>query len=96
MGNGNFGDTAANFSDTRSGWTAGAGLEWLFMPNWSMKIEWLHYDLGDVSFIAPELQAVVTRTGTGLPVGAVRYGITPEISTRFDGDIARVGINYHF
>jgi hypothetical protein len=50
----------------------------------------------DVSFIAPELQAIVTQTGAGLPVGAVRYAITPEISSRFDGDIARVGVNDHF
>jgi outer membrane immunogenic protein len=96
MGNRDFGETAANLPDTRSGWAAGAGFEWLFLPNWSMKVEWLHYDLGDVSFIAPELQAIVTQAGAGLPVGAVRYGITPEISSRFDGDIARVGVNYHF
>ncbi len=37
---------AASFSDTRVGWTAGAGLEWMFWPNWSAKIEYLYYDLG--------------------------------------------------
>jgi outer membrane immunogenic protein len=91
-----FGQTAANFSDTRSGWAAGAGFEWLFFPNWSMKVEWLHYDLGDVSFIAPELNAAITGSGAALPIGTVRYGITPVVNTRFDGDIARVGVNYHF
>jgi outer membrane immunogenic protein len=91
-----FGETAANFSDTRSGWAAGAGFEWLFFRNWSMKVEWLHYDLGDVSFIAPQLNAAITGSGTALPIGTVRYGITPVVSTRFDGDIARVGVNYHF
>jgi outer membrane immunogenic protein len=95
-GNGNVGETTANFSDTRSGWAAGAGFEWLFLSNWSMKLEWLHYDLGDVSFVAPELKAVVTQAGAGVPVGAVRYGITPQISTRFDGEIVRAGVNYHF
>jgi hypothetical protein len=54
-----------------------------------MKVEWLHYDLGDVSFIAPQLQGTFTN-------GFVRYGITPQVSTRFDGDIARFGVNYHF
>jgi outer membrane immunogenic protein len=96
VGNGNFGQTAANFSDTRSGWAAGAGFEWLFLPNWSMKVEWLHYDLGDVSFIAPQLNAIVSNAGSRVPVGGVRYGITPQVSTRFDGDIARFGVNYHF
>jgi hypothetical protein len=31
-----------------------------------------------------------------VPVGAVRYGITPVVSTSFNGNIARVGVNYHF
>jgi outer membrane immunogenic protein len=30
----------------RTGWTAGAGLEWMFAPNWSAKLEYMHYDLG--------------------------------------------------
>jgi outer membrane immunogenic protein len=29
-----------------SGWTAGAGVEWSFAPNWSTKFEYLHYGLG--------------------------------------------------
>ena len=33
------------FTDTRTGWTAGGGVEWMFMPNWSAKIEYLHVDL---------------------------------------------------
>jgi outer membrane immunogenic protein len=90
FGNNNiFGETDGNFSDTRTGWAAGVGFEWLFLPNWSMKVEWLHYDLGDVSFIAPQLQGTFTN-------GFVRYAISPEIRTQFDGDIARFGVNYHF
>ena len=34
------------FSNTRTGWTAGGGLEWMFFPNWSFKVEYLYYDLG--------------------------------------------------
>jgi outer membrane immunogenic protein len=33
-------------ANTNSGWTAGAGFEWAFAPNWSMKVEYLHVDLG--------------------------------------------------
>jgi outer membrane immunogenic protein len=33
-----------------SGWTAGAGIEYAFMPNWSGKVEYLHYGLGSDSF----------------------------------------------
>jgi len=37
--------TAFNFSNTRTGWTAGGGVEWMFHPNWSAKIEYLYTDL---------------------------------------------------
>jgi outer membrane immunogenic protein len=28
------------------GWTAGGGVEWLIVPQWSVKAEYLHYNLG--------------------------------------------------
>jgi outer membrane immunogenic protein len=84
-----FGSTSASFSQTRAGWTAGAGLEWLFAPKWSVKFEYLYYDLGDVSYNAGALQASFTN-------GFVRYAISPEVSTRFNGNIVRAGVNYHF
>ena len=37
---------------TKTGWTAGAGAEWAFTRNWTAKIEYLHYDLGDEATIA--------------------------------------------
>ena len=33
------------FSNTRTGWTAGGGVEWLFLPDWSAKAEYLFVDL---------------------------------------------------
>jgi outer membrane immunogenic protein len=33
------------YSNTRTGWTAGGGIEWMFMPNWSAKAEYLYTDL---------------------------------------------------
>jgi outer membrane immunogenic protein len=32
------------------GWSAGAGVEWMFAPHWSVKAEWIHYDLGNNQF----------------------------------------------
>ncbi|CAN3990041.1 outer membrane protein [Methylocystis bryophila] len=32
-------------SNIRTGWTAGGGLEWMFAPNWSAKVEYLYADL---------------------------------------------------
>ena len=33
-------------SSTQVGWAAGVGIEYAFAPNWSAKVEYLHYDLG--------------------------------------------------
>ena len=36
---------AWGYNNTRTGWTAGGGVEWLFAPNWSAKAEYLYADL---------------------------------------------------
>jgi outer membrane immunogenic protein len=36
---------AWGFNNTRTGWTAGGGVEWLFAPHWSAKAEYLYVDL---------------------------------------------------
>ncbi len=33
------------YSNTRTGWTAGGGVEWMLMPHWSAKLEYLYMDL---------------------------------------------------
>jgi outer membrane immunogenic protein len=80
------------FSDTRVGWTAGAGLEWMFMPNWSAKVEYLYYDLGNVSYSGGLLATV---GATFLPNTTVA-GVVSQSQTRFNGNIVRAGVNYHF
>jgi outer membrane immunogenic protein len=49
---GHFKVSAGPFSDSAwlSGWTAGAGIEYAFMPNWSAKVEYLHYGFGSETF----------------------------------------------
>ena len=44
---------SANYSNLLVGWTAGGGMEWMFHPNWSVKAEYLYYDLGAVSTSGP-------------------------------------------
>jgi outer membrane immunogenic protein len=41
--------------DTKAGWAAGLGVEYAFTNNWTVKAEWLHYDLGNetVRFESP-------------------------------------------
>ncbi len=36
-------------SSTQAGWTAGAGIEYAFAPNWSAKVEYLFVDLANAS-----------------------------------------------
>ena len=40
-------NSAAQDSRTRYGWALGAGIEWMFAPRWSAKIEYQHLDYGD-------------------------------------------------
>jgi len=51
-----FGGVPAAFvlnSSHHNGYTAGAGLEYLFAQNWSAKVEYQYYDFGNSQFIAP-------------------------------------------
>jgi outer membrane immunogenic protein len=42
--------SATSCNDWReNGWTAGAGAEWAFAPNWSAKLEYLYVDLGSTA-----------------------------------------------
>jgi outer membrane immunogenic protein len=88
--NGFIGFGAASFKETRAGWTAGLGAEWMFAPQWSVKAEYLHYDLGSVGFIN-------SPTGTAASVFfAGQVYQNNAVSASFRGDIVRAGINYHF
>src|SRR5580704_16416468 len=78
-----------SFSNSRVGWTAGGGAEWLFAPNWSVKAEYLYYDLGSVTYGLSPLQNF-NSAGTLFTSGA------PVSRTRFTGNIVRAGLNYHF
>jgi outer membrane immunogenic protein len=67
-------------SKTLWGWTAGAGVEYGRGP-WSMKVEYLHYDLGNLNFNMADPSLAGTTVAT---------------STRFAGDVVRAGVNYRF
>jgi outer membrane immunogenic protein len=63
------------------GWAAGAGLEWMFMPKWSFKIEYLHVGLQEKSYFNP----------APLPLTFLS-----DQRLRLSDDIVRVGVNYKF
>lgn len=78
---------AGSGSFIRAGWTAGAGIEQGIGNNWTVKAEYLHYDLGTVSH-----DVIEASSAFPLLVGAVGL----KADTRVSGEIARVGVNYRF
>jgi outer membrane immunogenic protein len=69
-----------SYAATRTGWTAGAGLEWAFAPHWSASLEYNFYDFGDNAFTA-------TDNATG---AFVNGSLKDRIHT------VTTGVSYHF
>lgn len=69
-------------SDWLSGWVAGGGAEFAITANWSLRGEYLHYDLGSLKF------------NTAPPPPHDDYVFSTR--TDFSGDIARGTLNYRF
>jgi outer membrane immunogenic protein len=88
-------DTGARINDTvgatlttnrtgfRAGWTVGGGLEFAATQNWTIKADYLYYDLGRQSVSGQ-------RNGVAGPAENYAFG------TRSTGHIVRVGVNYLF
>ena len=72
--------------DIRVGYTVGAGLEYAFTNNISLKAEYLYYDLGDED----------VRIGVQAPFTAAAIGAGYFSEFRNDGHIIRGGINFKF
>jgi outer membrane immunogenic protein len=72
---------AASSDDTTVGWTAGGGVEWMFAPKWSFKVEGLYVDLGTKNFTS-------INTFSAPATIAHHHTLTETL--------ARAGINWHF
>jgi outer membrane immunogenic protein len=68
-------------NSTHFGWTIGGGVEYAIDPHWSVKAEYLYYDLG-------------RTTGTVFYTYGPTSSLTG--SQRQNGDIVRLGVNYKF
>jgi outer membrane immunogenic protein len=85
--------TSGSFSDTRAGYTIGAGGEWLIASKWSIKAEYLYYDLGTANYGTgiSAFDALSSLSSNGIGIDSV----ATSTRVRFNGNIARVGVNYH-
>jgi outer membrane immunogenic protein len=70
---------SGSISDVRWGWTVGAGYEYAFTRTISGKLEYLHFDLGNVSY------PVLLVSGSS--------SLTLAGNAKVTGDLVRVGIN---
>ena len=62
----------AGASDTKAGWTLGAGIEGAVAPNWTAKLEYLYVDLGSVGCSAV---GCGVATNANLRTNIVRVGL---------------------
>jgi len=69
-------------TETRVGWTVGAGVEGMITRNWTAKLEYLYMDLG--------------RHNAGTFTLAPASTIAANVSSSFRDQILRVGFNYKF
>jgi outer membrane immunogenic protein len=76
------GAVTEQFSQNRSGWYVGAGVDWAFNPNWIVGVEYRHYDFG---------------TSRSVPIGvggAPVPGDATDLSLRSDSVAARVSYKF--
>jgi outer membrane immunogenic protein len=71
--------TPFNVTQTKAGWTLGAGIEGSLAGKWSWKAEYLYVDLGSIS---------------GSFAGPLIPGETVTVKSRFDENLLRLGVNY--
>jgi outer membrane immunogenic protein len=59
-------------SHLHSGWTIGGGLEYMFVPNWSAKVEYMFADYSNATYLAAFAPGGI---GLGLTVNTVKAGV---------------------
>ena len=72
---------------TLSGWTIGGGWEWALAANWSIKTEYLYYDLETLHYAANPIFGIAFM---GPPFTLTTF----NPSTEFKGSIFRAGLNW--
>ena len=63
-----------------TGYTVGGGVEYMFAPAWSAKLEYQYYNFDNTNVIVPAVAALAA----------------PGVSYRDDLHTVKLGVNYHF
>jgi outer membrane immunogenic protein len=88
----------SRYTGTNIGWTAGGGLEWMLAQNWSVKFEYLYYNLGSINLYGGQMIRIWNGHSTvaGISAGDFSHITNSWSHTNFNGNIVRAGVNYHF
>ncbi len=68
-----------------NGWAAGGGVEWAFLPNWTLRAEYLHLQFDGVTEDR-------SKSSSFVPL----LFVTSHMSSNVGIDVVRVGVNYLF
>ena len=64
--------------NNNGGWLVGAGIEWMFVPNWSVKVEYDYIGLGNRTFSIPATAPILagdTFTSNNRNVQEFKFGV---------------------
>ena len=78
---------SGNRSNTRTGWTLGAGVEYAWTNNWTIGAEYLYYNLGSRH---------LTTVGNLAATNFFGPGVYSDTKVNFDGSVIRARVNYKF
>jgi outer membrane immunogenic protein len=76
----------ATFSNFLSGWTAGGGIEVGFLPNWTVRVEYLHLEFDGINTTYSSTATTALGTST----------TTTSVSSNHGIEVVRAGVNYLF
>jgi outer membrane immunogenic protein len=63
------------FNQTRTGWTIGVGIEYAFLPNWSVFGEYDHYDFGTKNVAFYTSGDFVSRIDVKQDIDVIKFGV---------------------
>ena len=87
--------TCGNFTgcgSNNAGWLVGAGVEWMFVPNWTVKVEYDYIGLGNRTFTIPATAPILagdTFTSNNRNVQEFKFGFNylfnwgPPLASRY-------------
>lgn len=71
----NVGAFSASDTERGVGWALGAGLEYAIAPNWTAKVEYVHYDLGKANFGVDIIPGITIGGRADMSDDVVKVGV---------------------